>query len=354
MKLTRQDKEAIVSDLQDRIDSSNVVGILDMHSLPAKQLQEIRKEMTDEADIRMARKSLMHLALEQSEKENIEDLKDNRAIQPAFIFSDSNPFTLYQTIQEKKSSAPASGGEIAPSDIVIEEGDTGLGPGPMIGRLQSLGAQTSVEDGSIKVTQEAVAVEAGEEITPDTAEILNKLGMEPLEVGLDLKLVHEDGEVLGKDVLAIDTDEYRQDIEAGVSQAFNLAVNASYINSLTAKHIIVEQLRKTRNFAVNAALAEEEVIEDILRKAASEAEGLDAQLDLENVEIEEEDESEETDSSDENTGEEPDETQDEDDGTEESSEEGESDSSGTEDDTANNDNEDANQNGTDSSETEED
>lgn len=281
MKLSRADKEAIVEDLTDRINESQVVGILDMHSLPAKQLQQIRKDMKDYADIRMARKTLMDLALEASDKDAIEDLKDNKAIQPAFIFSEENPFKLYKIIKDSKTAAAASGGEVAPSDVVIEEGDTGIGPGPMIGKLNQLGAQASVEDGSIKVMQEAVAVEEGEVIDDETADILNQLGMEPLEVGLDLKLVHEKGEIMDKDVLDIDEESYQQDIEGAAGQAFNLAVNAGYLTAQTAEPIVVDELRKVRNLAVNAALEEKEVIEDILQKATGEAQSLESQLDLE-------------------------------------------------------------------------
>jgi large subunit ribosomal protein L10 len=298
MKLSRADKEAIVEDLTERINESQVVGILDMHSLPAKQLQQIRKDMKEYADIRMARKTLMELALEASDKDAIEDLKDNKAIQPAFIFSEENPFKLYKIIKDSKTAAAASGGEIAPSDVVIEEGDTGIGPGPMIGKLNQLGAQASVEDGSIKVMQEAVAVEEGEVIDDETADILNQLGMEPLEVGLDLKLVHEKGEIMGKDVLDIDEDSYRQDIEGAAGQAFNLAVNAGYLTAQTAEPIVVDELRKVRNLAVNAALEEKEVIEDILQKATGEAKSLESQLDLQEVEDDGDDTDEEADAED--------------------------------------------------------
>lgn len=311
MKLSRADKEAIVDELVGEIEQHQVVGILDMHSLPAKQLQEIKKELVGDADITMARKTLMDIALDEADKDNIENLKDNKAIQPAFIFSDSNPFTLYQTIQEKKSAAPAQGGEIAPNDIVIEEGSTDLGPGPMIGKLQSLGAQTTVEDDAIKVTDAGTAVEEGDVIDTETADILNKLGMKPLEVGLDLKLVHEKGEVFDKDVLAIDTEEYRQDIEAAAGQAFNLAVNAGYLTDVSAQPIVVEELQKARNLAVNAALPAKEVIEDILAKATGEAQSLESQLDLEAQDVEdEEDEADDEASEDESDEGSEDETED--------------------------------------------
>ncbi|MDY6774055.1 MAG: 50S ribosomal protein L10 [Candidatus Nanohaloarchaea archaeon] len=151
MQLTRKEKEETVTVLEEKMEDYPVIGILDMHSLPARQLQEIKKELVDEAEITMARKTLIELALEEADREGIEQLEENDAVQPALIFTQKNPFSLFKLIQEKKSSAAASGGEEAPSDIVIESGMTDLDPGPMLGKIQEMGAGTSVEDGKIKV-----------------------------------------------------------------------------------------------------------------------------------------------------------------------------------------------------------
>lgn len=280
MQLTRQRKEELVDEIAEMMDEYPVVGVLDMHSLPARQLQEIKKELVDDATIKMTRKTLIHLALEKSSKSDIDDLKDNTAIQPALIFTEANPFSLYKIIQDKKTSAAASGGEIAPNDIVVNEGMTDLDPGPMLGRIQELGAQTSVEDGKIKITKGSVAVPEGEVIDNNTAEILNNLGMEPLEVGLDLKLVYEDGEIFDKSVLAIDADEYLEDLKGAASGAFNLAVNAGYLTEQTAVPMLQQGNSKALNLAINAGVVNEETVELLISQAAGHAAGLDSQVDL--------------------------------------------------------------------------
>ncbi|MDY6768513.1 MAG: 50S ribosomal protein L10 [Candidatus Nanohaloarchaea archaeon] len=286
MQLTRQEKEELVDDLARRMEEYSVVGMLDMQGLPARQLQEIKKELVDEADITMARKTLIELALEKADRDGIEQLADSGATQPALIFTDKNPFSLFKLIQDKKSSAAASGGEEAPSDIVIQAGMTDIDPGPMLGKIQELGAETSVEEGSIKVENDAVAVAAGETITADVAEVLNALGMEPLEVGLDLKLVYEDGEVFGRDVLAVDADAYQEDIETAASQAFNLAVNAGYLTGATAPSVVSAAAADARNLAINAGIMDAAVVEDIIRKAAGTAAAVDTELDLDSVDVE--------------------------------------------------------------------
>jgi large subunit ribosomal protein L10 len=292
-QMTREEKEEKVEFFREKIENSPVVGILDMNNLPSRQLQEMKKEMKDFADIKMSRKTLMEFAIDQADKEDVEQLKENDATQPAFIFSERDPFQLYKLIQDNKTSAAAQGGEEAPGDIEVPDGDTGIGPGPMLGKLQQAGLNVQVEDGSIHVQQSGVIVERGETIDADDAEILNQLGIEPLEIGLDLDVVFSEGELFQAHELDIDAEAYRSDVEAAATGAFNLAVNAGYITSRTAPTVVSQAAQKARNLSVSEGIPTEDTIEDILATASSNAEGLDSQLDLDAEVEEQEEESEE-------------------------------------------------------------
>jgi len=295
--LTRDQKEQIVDDFEGMIDEYSVIGLLDMNNLPSKQLQQIKKEMKEFAIVRMSRKTLMDLAIDDAEKEGIEALDTNEAVQPALIFSKKDPFQLYSLIQRNKTSAAAQGGEEAPRDIEVPDGDTGIGPGPMLGKLQGAGLQVQVDDGTIHVQKPGVIVERGGTISDDDAEILNQIGIEPLEIGLDLVIAYSEGEIFTAEELDIDLDEYRANVEAAASGAFNLAVSAGIINETTIEAIVAEAAQKAKNLSISEGIPTDETIEEILAYAASNAKGLDSQIDLESAEPEEDD-SEEADEED--------------------------------------------------------
>ncbi len=297
--MTRSQKETKVKEFKEKIEENPVVGILDMNSLPSRQLQQIKKEMKEFADIKMSRKTLMQLSIDKAEKDGVEELQNNSAVQPAFIFSEKDPFQLYSLIKKNKTSAAAQGGEIAPSDIEVPEGDTGIGPGPMLGKLQQTGAQVQVDDGTIHVQKGSVMVEKGDTITRDDAEILNQLGLEPLEIGLDLDIAYNDGEIFTAEQLDIDEEEYREDVESAASMAFNLAVNAGVINKSTAPAIIGDAVSKARNLSISEGIPTDDTIEEILAYASSNAQGVGSQVDLESVNLETSDDSEETEESEE-------------------------------------------------------
>ena len=291
--MTREQKEEKVEEFKEKIERYPVIGILDMQNLPSRQLQQMKKEMKEFADIKMSRKTLMQIAIEKAEKKDIEQLEENDAVQPAFIFSDKDPFQLYSLIKKNKTSAAAQGGEISPSDIEVPEGDTGIGPGPMLGKLQQTGAQVQVDDGSIHVMQSATMIEKGDTITADDAEILNQLGIEPLEIGLDLNIAFNEGELFTADELDIDTEEYRTDVESAASLAFNLAVNVGVVNETTAGTIVGEAAQKAKNLSISEGIPTEDTIEEVLAHASSNAEGLDSQVDTESVDLEDESEEDE-------------------------------------------------------------
>ncbi len=291
--MTKEQKEEKVEEFKEKIERYPVIGILDMQNLPSRQLQQMKKEMKEFADIKMSRKTLMQIAIEKAEKKDIEQLEENDAVQPAFIFSDKDPFQLYSLIKKNKTSAAAQGGEISPSDIEVPEGDTGIGPGPMLGKLQQTGAQVQVDDGSIHVMQSATMIEKGDTITADDAEILNQLGIEPLEIGLDLNIAFNEGELFTAEELDIDTEEYRTDVESAASLAFNLAVNAGVVNETTAGTIVGEAAQKAKNLSVSEGIPTEDTIEEILAYASSNAEGLDIEIDTESVDLEDEGEEDE-------------------------------------------------------------
>jgi len=84
------------------------------------------------------------------------------------------------------------------------------------------------------VTEDSKVLEEGEVVDDDLANVLTELGIEPKEVGLDLKGVYSEGVLFEPDELEIDVDEYEADIRSAAAAARNLSVNAAYPTAATA------------------------------------------------------------------------------------------------------------------------
>ena len=179
-------KKEEVKELTGIINEYDVIGIVDLLNIPAKQLQEMRKSLNGKAVIRMSKKNLIDLALEDcnADKNNIVDLSGHMDGQVAIIATEMNPFKLFKILEDSKTSAPAKPGTIAPDDIIVPEGDTGFEPGPFLGELQQVGIPAKIDKGKICVQKETVVVAAGDEVSKQVAATLARMDINPMEVSI--------------------------------------------------------------------------------------------------------------------------------------------------------------------------
>ncbi len=258
-----------VKDLEKLIESSSVVGIVDVSGLPASTLQNIKKSLRGSAEILLTKKSVILKAIEASEKkkEKIRDLESLKAHIPGLIISNESPFRLYKKLGKMKEEAAAKAGDIAPRDIVVQEGPTNLPPGPAIADLQKAGLKAAIQGPNIVIKETATLVKQGAVINEAVAGILGKLDIKPMEIGLNVLGFYEGGIVYGKDVLAVDETEYLNKIIQAYRNAFNLAYNANYFTKEVVLLKLSEAYKNALNLGINAEVFEKETIPHLLAKA---------------------------------------------------------------------------------------
>ncbi|WP_128904083.1 50S ribosomal protein L10 [Halorubrum amylolyticum] len=271
-------KQEEVDELVDFIRSFNSVGIVGVAGIPSRQLQAMRRELHGSADVRMSRNTLTVRALE-AVNDGVEELTQYVSGQIALIGTNDNPFGLFKQLEASKTPAPINAGEVAPNDVVIPEGDTGVDPGPFVGELQTVGAAARIQDGSIMVTEDSKVLDEGEVVDDDLANVLTELGIEPKEVGLDLKGVYSDGVLFEPDELEIDVDEYEADIRSAAAAARNLSVNAAYPTAATAGTLLAKASGEAKSVGLFAEIESPDVVPDLIGKADAQLRSLAAQID---------------------------------------------------------------------------
>ncbi|MBQ6219117.1 MAG: 50S ribosomal protein L10 [Methanosphaera sp.] len=271
-------KKEKVADLENLTNSHEIVGIVNLADIPAPQLQTMRKSLSGKAILKMSRKNFIKIALENVGKENIEGLSDYLEGQPAMVFTEMNPFKLFKILEDSKTEAPAKAGAIAPADIVVPAGDTSFPPGPILGELQQAGIPAKIDKGSIVVQEDAVVVEEGEPVPKNVADVLTKLEIYPMEVGIDLLAVYEDNTIYTADVLKIDEEETKTSIASAYQSAINLSVFAGILNSESAPLLIQKAARDAMNLAINANILTSKTTDQILSKAYAQMLAIASQL----------------------------------------------------------------------------
>lgn len=237
-----------------------IIGVVDMNCLPTPQLQRMRAQLRGQVEIFMAKKKVMQKAIAGiNDMAGIHELNQymEKAL-PALLLTKENPFKLFKILKQNKSKAPAKAGQIAPNDIVIPAGPTPFAPGPVIGELGMLGIKTGVEGGKISIKADTVICKAGQPINDKVASLLLRLGIEPMEIGLDLKVVYEKGVLYPKKVLDIDETKFMSDLMRAAAEAYNLAIEAAYTSKDTTEELLMKAFKEARAVAEEGKITTEE------------------------------------------------------------------------------------------------
>lgn len=274
--MMKKEKMEEVEKLLKTMEGYEIIGVVSIHKMPGRQLQDIKNLLKGKAVIRVAKKSLIEIAFDKAKIEGIKSLKEKLHGESALILTNTNPFKIYKEISKIKSPASAKVGDIAPKDIEIKAGSTDLAPGPAITSLQKVGLKTKVDAGKIAVMADKVVCKAGEKITHDMVNVFAMLKLQPMEIGLNLTAIIEKGTVYEKGVLAIDEEEYMRMLSEAITSMVNLSVFAGYPTRETVEIMIQKAYREMKNIGIEANLMEKDVIEDVIAKAERQANALEA------------------------------------------------------------------------------
>jgi len=226
-----------------------VIGIGSVSSYPAALLHKLKKNLTD-VTLKVTNKNVLKKVLE-AQKQT--DLIKELPAQPILILSNKNAFEIYSSIKKNKSKSKAKVGMISPIDIIIQECDTGLPPGPALSDLKKVGLKAQVKGPTIHIVEDAVVTKKGAIVTSDVVSTLSKLGIKPIELMLDVVCIKEDGLIYKKDVLSVDLDEINSQIMIGIRSAIAIGVEMGYATSLTIEPMIMMAELKAK--ALESAIA---------------------------------------------------------------------------------------------------
>ncbi len=258
-----------VEELSSLLKQYPVIGIAEIGSIPAPQMQSMRQNLRENMVVRSSKNTLIHRAIDTAgaDVKGLTDLKEIIDGQSAIVATEINPFKLQARMKKTKTMAPAKGGEIATEDIQVKAGDTPFKPGPIVGDLQKVGIPAAIQGGKVVIKKNKTLVKKGEVISRDVAQMLTRLEIYPLEIGISLQGVFEDGFVFKSDVLDIDLDEYHAQFIHAANRAFSLAVETSWVSTLTIVPLISKAHRDALSLSVDQGIITKDTASLVLARA---------------------------------------------------------------------------------------
>ena len=278
-KQVLEQKTKEVEEITNLLKRYKIIGIASLQKVRAAQLQEFKKNLADKVFMRVLKNTLMKLAIENcKERADLKKLEEHMKGPNVFMFTDLNPFKLAIILERGKVKTTAKSGDTAAFDVVVPAGNTGQPPGPIISQLNAVGLPTRIESGSVWINRDTLVVKKGEAINERLASMLSKLGIKPVEAGLTLTVVFDEGLIVTQNQLKLDLEGTEHDVENAYAESFALSLSISYPTKENMVALLQIAHKEAYALSLGAAIPTKETIEDLIRKAHAEMLGLSSRV----------------------------------------------------------------------------
>ena len=268
------EKTETVQETVELLNEYDIIAAADLTKVTSAMLQDMRRQLRGRLKFKVLKNTLMRISMEQAGKEGHDAFIEQVAGPNVFLFTNGNPFKVAMELDANRVRVFAKAGDIALDNIIFSAGNTGLSPGPLIGKFGVLGVRTRIEGGNIWVVQDTTVCRAGEPINEDLADLLQRMGIRVSEMALRVKAVYERGDIIPGDALILDLDDYGSRLEQAIGGAFKVAVEAAYYTPSTAPTILAKAFQQARSVALEAEWATRDTVELLIAKANSQARSL--------------------------------------------------------------------------------
>jgi large subunit ribosomal protein L10 len=270
-KQVLEQKTKEVEEITNLLKRYKIIGIASLQKVRAAQLQEFKKNLADKVFMRVLKNTMMKLAIENcKERADLKKLEEHMKGPNVFMFTDLNPFKLALILERGKVKTTAKSGDTAAFDVVVPAGNTGQPPGPIISQLNAVGLPTRIESGSVWINRDTLVVKKGEAINERLASMLSKLGIKPVETGLTLTVVFDEGLIVTQNQLKLDLEGTEHDVENAYAESFALSLSISYPTKENMVALLQIAHKEAYALSLGAAIPTKETIEDLIRKAHAE------------------------------------------------------------------------------------
>jgi len=154
------------------------------------------------------------------------------------IFSNGDLGEVKGVLDKEVRPSPAKPGMIAPEDVIIPAGSTGLDP-KQTAMFQTFQIQTKIVKAQIDIIASKQVIFKDQKIGPTEAMLLDKLKIYPFFYKMEVKKVLQNGSLFDAKVLDLSVDSIIGKFKSAVKTQASLSLGAGFPTTASAPHSLL-------------------------------------------------------------------------------------------------------------------
>lgn len=244
-------KSAYFDKLKGLLEEYKSVFIVTVDNVSSQQMHEIRQSLRGEGVVLMGKNTMVRRAI----KTFINDNPEYERLLPhvkgnvGFVFTNADLKASRDKILANRVAAPARAGAVAPGDVYVPAGNTGMEPGKT-SFFQALGVPTKIARGTIEITADLKLVEAGSKVGASEATLLNMLNISPFTYGMGISQIYDDGQTFDSSVLDIEESQLLKAFSSAITTIATVSLAINFPTLPSVMHSVVNSYKNLISVAL--------------------------------------------------------------------------------------------------------
>jgi len=240
----RAKKEEYFVKLKELLEEYPSIFIVNVDNVGSNQMHQIRHALRNKAVILMGKNTMVRKALRTFVPDNpqYEKLFPHIRGNIGFVFTKGDLKETREVILSNKVRAPARAGAIAPLDVFVPAGNTGMEPGNTA-FFQALGVPTKISRGTIEIINQVHLVKVGTKVGASEATLLNKLNISPFTYGLTITQIYDNGTTFQPEVLDIEESTLIEHISNSIKTIASISLAINYPTIASVPHSLINSYK---------------------------------------------------------------------------------------------------------------
>ena len=145
--------------------------------------------------------------------------------------------------------APAKVGSVAPKEVVVPPGPTGMDP-KQTQFFQALNIATKIVRAQIEIVNPVTVIVEGDKIGASQAALLDRLKICPFEYKMQIKGFMDNGKLFSNKVLEITNEDILKSFGAGANNLTSISLASGYMIPSAVPHAIINAFKNLAGAAI--------------------------------------------------------------------------------------------------------
>lgn len=245
-----QAKEDYAARMNALLDSYNKVLFCNLDNVRSSQMHAVRASMRGKGEVLVGKKTMQKKILKnraEAEGATKSDLElyrllceENRLVgNLGLVFTNEDVSTVREILRSHRVQAPARVGSIAPIDVTVPAGNTGLEP-TMTSFFQALSIQTKIAKGTVEITVDKQVLAAGDKVDSSTATLLAKLKIFPFYYAAQVEFFFENGLMFTAEDLSVTPAVVENSVSKALSNLTAVSLATGILTEASFPHAIMD------------------------------------------------------------------------------------------------------------------